>query len=63
MQAEQYSDTLDENDLEAVCNALQQQRLGLEQLTEILEKDMRDIGIIKSSLANKTQEVPLSSSM
>ena len=52
---------MDDNDLEAVCQALQQQRQGLEELTDILDKDMRDIGIIKSALENKVQEVAMTS--
>lgn len=59
MQVENYTESVDDDDLEAVCTALQQQRQGLEQLTDILERDMRDIGIIKSTLENKVQEVPM----
>mmetsp|Transcript_27607 Transcript_27607/g.39189 ORF Transcript_27607/g.39189 Transcript_27607/m.39189 type:complete len:546 (+) Transcript_27607:13-1650(+) len=47
-QREVYSEVQDPDDMEFLCHALQKQREGLEYVTEMLKKDMRDVKIIHS---------------
>ena len=46
-----YSDTIAEEDVEAMCRLLKQQRDGLQHLTDILTKDGRDIALVKRELS------------
>ena len=46
-----YSDSIAEEDVEAMCRLLKQQRDGLQHLTDILTKDARDIALVKRELS------------
>ena len=45
-----YSDTMADEDIEAMCRILKQQRDGLQHLTDILTKDTRDVLLVKKHL-------------
>ena len=45
-----YSDTMADEDIEAMCRILKQQRDGLQHLTDILTKDTRDVILVKKHL-------------
>ncbi len=49
-----YEDKIDEEDLMNLIGALKKQSEGLEYLAEVLRKDTRDIGIMKSELNKMT---------
>jgi len=45
-----YADVPREQDLESLYDALKRQREGLEYITEILAKDVRDVHVVRSAL-------------
>ena len=47
-QREVYTEVQDPEDIEFLYHALQKQREGLEYVTDMLKKDMRDVKIIHS---------------
>jgi len=49
-----YSDAPSEADLEALYDALRRQREGLEYITDILTKDIRDVSIARTGLQEGT---------
>ena len=51
-----YGDLENSDDIDFLCDALQQQREGLEYITEMLRKDIRDINIMKSIMETEKNE-------
>jgi hypothetical protein len=55
-QRDYYRDLENSDDIDFLCGALQQQREGLEYISEMLRKDIRDINIMKSIMETEKNE-------
>jgi len=55
-QKDYYRDLENSDDIDFLCGALQQQREGLEYISEMLRKDIRDINIMKSIMETEKNE-------